>query len=950
MPVKVPKKKPSKKTDLFNLTEEITSGIGVGIYIVQNGKFVYISVPYKKMTSYSDSELLGKNSLEHVYPDDRAMVREKAIKSLKSKNPKSYEYRYVKKNGDIIWILEMTTSVKHEGRRAALGSFMDITERKKAEKELAASEQRLKNAQSHAHIGSWELDVNTQNIYWSEEMLRLFELDPASRALSFKEYLKVIHPDDAKRIRHLLPQSIADQKQYDDEYRIILRDGSVRWIYSQRAPVFDKSGKMIKYAGTAQDITERKKMEGMLRQSEERYRTVMEEIEEGYYEIDLQGNFTFVSDAICTTLGYSREELIGMNFKSYVPEELWKSAYKIWAKSYETGKAIKWFPLINIRKDGTRVNVEDYITPLRGKEGKIIGFKGITREITERERMEEAIRLSEEKYQALLEDMEEGYFELDLDGTFTFANDAQCRNIGYPREELIGKNHRQFQDEIFAQEMRQIFTELYRTGKPVRLLDVVIIKKDGGKIFNEVSVSLLHDNKGNPIGFKGISRNVTERRKMEEIIRQSEEKYRNILETMQESYFEVDLAGNLTYVNYVMHTNLGFTKEELIGKHYRVFTDETNVKKLYQIYNTIYKTGRPVRTADFEFTRKDGTKLLAETSASLIRDTNGKIIGFRGVSRDVTERRQLEEEIRQSEEKYRTIIDAMDEWYFEIDMKGNLVFVNDAVVRNVDYSLKELIGLNYTAFSKNEQAAEVYDMFAQIYETGEPIRGFPYELNRLDGSKSFFEVSIFPKKNQDDKIIGFRGVAQDITKRKLAEKKLNYMVTHDLLTNLPNRTLLTDRLKMAIAQAKRNDQKLAVMMLDLDNFKNVNDTLGHLVGDELLKEISSRLTGRLRQNDTISRLGGDEFIILLPAIETAQDAVEVAKIVLESFEQPFVCNGHEISTSISIGIAIYPDDCQDMDSLLKNSDMAMYYVKAHGRNGYHLFAHTNIDHAGQSVQ
>ena len=181
---------------------------------------------------------------------------------------------------------------------------------------------------------------------------------------------------------------------------------------------------------------------------------------------------------------------------------------------------------------------------------------------------------------------------------------------------------------------------------------------------------------------------------------------------------------------------------------------------------------------------------------------------------------------------------------------------------------------------------------------------------------------------------------------------MNYIATHDLLTGLPNRMLMMDRLKMAMAQAKRTDQKLALMMLDLDNFKTVNDSLGHMVGDELLKEIALRLSGRLRQNDTISRLGGDEFIILLSAIDQTEDAVEVAKIVLESFEQPFVFNDHVLSCTISIGIAIYPDDAQDTEVLLKNADAAMYYVKAHGRNGYHLFAlaNGNNDHAGQSVQ
>jgi diguanylate cyclase (GGDEF)-like protein/PAS domain S-box-containing protein len=563
-------------------------------------------------------------------------------------------------------------------------------------------------------------------------------------------------------------------------------------------------------------------IEETLRQSEERYRTVIEEIEEGYYEIDLKGNFTFVSVAICAILGYSREELIGMNYKVYIPEEQAKSAYETWSKAYQTGQIIKWHPLVNIRKDGTRIFVEDSISPLRNKEGKIIGFRGVTRDVTAREKMEEAIRKSEKKYRTILENMQEGYFELDLTGTVTFVNDAECRNIGYSREELIGMNHRQFQDKKTAKKIREIFTNIYSTGQPIRLLEVEIIRKDGTTGFNEISLSLIQDNEGKPIG-------------------------------------------------------------------------------------------------------------------------------FRGITRDITKRRQMEEAIRQSEEKYRTIINEMDEWCFEVDLAGNIVFVNDAVAdavaRSVGYTLEELIGINYRSFIKKEQTGELYKIFHQVYETGKPTKNLPYEFIRPDGTIIFFELSIFPKIDWEGKVSGFRGVGHDITERKRTEQKLNYIATHDMLTGLPNRILFMDRLKMALAQAKRrrNSQKLAVMMLDLDHFKQVNDTLGHMVGDQLLKEISLRLTGRLRQNDTISRLGGDEFIILLPTIESRKDAAEVADIILKAFHQPFTCDNNKIISNISIGIALYPDDGHDADSLLKNSDIAMYYVKAHGRNNYKLFANTNCD-------
>jgi diguanylate cyclase (GGDEF)-like protein len=250
-----------------------------------------------------------------------------------------------------------------------------------------------------------------------------------------------------------------------------------------------------------------------------------------------------------------------------------------------------------------------------------------------------------------------------------------------------------------------------------------------------------------------------------------------------------------------------------------------------------------------------------------------------------------------------------------------------------------------------EQAEEIFSLFHQVYQTRMPIKNYPYKFIWPDGEIAYTEISIFPMLDRNNKIFGFRAIGREITERKNAEDKLNYMATHDLLTGLPNRMLLMDRLKMATAQAKRNDHKLALMMLDLDNFKSVNDSLGHMIGDELLKEIATRLTGRLRQNDTLCRLGGDEFILLLPAIERNEDAMEVTKIVIESFEQPFTCGGHTIASTVSIGIAIYPDDAQDVDILMRNADVAMYYVKAHGRNGYHFFtAEINGNFAGQSVQ
>ncbi len=175
---------------------------------------------------------------------------------------------------------------------------------------------------------------------------------------------------------------------------------------------------------------------------------------------------------------------------------------------------------------------------------------------------------------------------------------------------------------------------------------------------------------------------------------------------------------------------------------------------------------------------------------------------------------------------------------------------------------------------------------------------------------------------------------QELAQRKQNEKKLAYMATHDILTNLPNRTLFNNDLTLAIAHAHRHQQRLAVMMLDLDYFKNVNDALGHSMGDKLLQGVGNRLKNMLRKSDIVARIGGDEFLLLLPEINQLKDATRIAQKILGAFQQPFMVNKHKISITISIGIAIYPTDGEDADTLISHADIAMYSVKRSGRNNY----------------
>ena len=231
-----------------------------------------------------------------------------------------------------------------------------------------------------------------------------------------------------------------------------------------------------------------------------------------------------------------------------------------------------------------------------------------------------------------------------------------------------------------------------------------------------------------------------------------------------------------------------------------------------------------------------------------------------------------------------------------------------------------------------EDIKGVFKAWNKVYRTGEPLRSYPFATVRRDGTQIFVENSVSPLRDKAGKIMGFRAVSRDVTQRKQFEQKLADMATHDSLTGLPNRTLLSDRLTMGLALSRRNGSRLAVMMLDLDKFKVINDSLGHAVGDQLLKSVAERLTSVTRKSDTVARIGGDEFVLVLPQIASPDNAAMLAQRILDIFQEPFLLDGRQLKITTSIGIAVYPDHGKEIEILLKNADNAMYQAKEQGRD------------------
>ena len=323
------------------------------------------------------------------------------------------------------------------------------------------------------------------------------------------------------------------------------------------------------------------------------------------------------------------------------------------------------------------------------------------------------------------------------------------------------------------------------------------------------------------------------------------------------------------------------------------------------------------------------------------------------------EKAQIQNRLAHSERLHRYMVDNSPDLIYILNLAGEFSFVNDSVTKLLGYDKADMIGKHYSEFIADEDRLKAEYLFNERRRASRSNRTIELGLkcNTSDPAKPFDvttcpielnSMGIYAVDSKDPKKLstyqGTYGVARDISSRKKAEKLITFQAYHDLLTKLPNRAMLHDRLDLAIRQAERSGETLIIMFLDLDRFKLINDSFGHVVGDQLLVEVADRLKREIRNGDTLARLGGDEFMLLLPQPTSREQAEKVAQKLIASLQRPFYLKGKEVYINISIGISVFPVDSSDINTLIKNADMAMYDVKATGKNGY-TFYDAKIEHA-----
>ncbi len=418
--------------------------------------------------------------------------------------------------------------------------------------------------------------------------------------------------------------------------------------------------------------------------------------------------------------------------------------------------------------------------------------------------------------------------------------------------------------------------------------------------------------------------------------RASETQIRLLLDSAGEGIYGIDEEGIITFANLRALEILGYVSEEFVGRngHFVVYPHDSDGQHASQdcpIYSS-FREGHSAHVEGAKFWRKDGSSLMTEYRAYPIRKGD-KVVGSVITFSDITERKQTESSL----ELARNIIENAHEAIMVTGLDGVIEQVNDAYVKISGFSRDEVLGLNIEVQRSEHHDARFYaEMWQEIDETGH-WDGEQWE-SRKNGEMFPKWLSINTVRDQSGNPIKYVHIFSDISSLKETERELEQLAYYDALTKLPNRVLFHDRLKQGISTAKRDGHKLATLLIDLDHFKYVNDTLGHDAGDRLLEIVAERLKTFVRDSDTVARLGGDEFIIILTEINRPQEASIIAQKIIDNLNAPIEVRGREVNIGASIGISTYPDDGDNGVLLVKNADLALYKAKDNGRNRYHYFS------------
>lgn len=776
---------------------------------------------------------------------------------------------------------------------------------------------------------------------------------------------RLLHPEDRSAVLPSVQKCIQTRSRLTRVYRLQKRDGSYAWFEDRLVPLLDENGDVFALQGIAREITESKRTEEALRTANERFELANSAVHSAIYEWDIGSDHIFWSSGLASVFGHENQE--AQDTDAWWVDHVHPADRPRVLAAFDEAIDKKADIVLEYRfrnVAGLYRWVLDRGRMVMDKSGRPHRIVGSILDITELKTAEDASRHNEARLQAIVNSEPECVKIVNPEGILLEMNPAGLRMIGASSpDQVIGKA---IMSLVHPEDLGS-FVDFHRSVLSGRsgVTEFRMMDLQGKVHWMESNSVPLRAASGEITAVLSVTREITERKQALEALAKSEERYRSLITQSCEGIFVFEPASKrIQEANSSFCDLLGYTEEELrdLTLYDIVAADKESVD--VNVQNAV-ESGKVV-IASRPYRRKNGCIIDVEIRASCILYGESQVILVNVT--DITDRKRaelLQSALYRVAEKTSTAQD-LSEFYRAIHgIVGELMYAANfyiALFNEADQTLSfpyfadefdpppppTSLGKGLTEYTLRTGVPQFVppERFRQLVEAGEVEAVGTDSLDwigvpLLTGDKTF-GVLVVQSYNQshryresDRDVLTF--VSQHIAsalERKRAEETIRHQAYHDGLTHLPNRMLFRDRFTQALARAHRNQELLAMLFLDLDRFKTINDTLGHVVGDRLLQLVADRLANCLREGDTVARLGGDEFMVMLTGLRQPEDVAKVARKLLHSVRPPFRIDGHELHVTTSIGISLYPYDGDNADILVKNADIALYRAKDAGRNNY----------------
>jgi len=876
-----------------------------------NGSIEYINPKFTELTGYTLAEAVGQNPRILKSGEMPAEEYRNLWRTIQTGEWRG-EFHNRKKNGALYWESASICPIRDAFGKPVhfVAVKEDITERKRMEAALRRSEERFRIAAEGTGICVYDADLATGKTVIDGSDLFLGGLR------TIDSWAGAVHPDDRERVMAAIERRRADRQGFQEEYRLVHPDGTVRYYADRGAPECD--GRWI---GTLRDITRSKRAE----EARARLAAIVLCSNDAIMSLDLHGVIETWNPAAEGLYGYSAEEILGHSAGELISPGRRADAVRNIA-SVLGGTYIPSLETEHQRKGGAMFPVSIMASPILNARGKVVGASAIVRDITEQKRGQEALMESENRFRALVQNSNDVITLIDPAGIILYDSPGVSELLGVSPERRLGCDAAQWVHPDDVSYIRMLHEELVRVPGARMRAQLRLRHADGSwRWCDSWATNLLEEP-----GVRALAtsfRDITELKGVETSLRDSEQRYRTLIEDASDIIFTVDLDGRFTSVNAIGEQISGYRRQELLCMNLQQLAAPESLAAIRHAIGARLRGETPM-ALEAELLARDGHRVAMEISGR-VQLRNGLAVGILCIARDISQRKRVE----RLEHNRREVLEMIAQ---NQPLDAVLGRVEETIEQYYPGAVARILLADGSATPR--RGLESQSAAAANYQghLAVPIRAGD---GQVLGQLEIFRPEPWQATESEQVLIDSKAKLASIAlEHRQLTNRLSYQAQHDPLTGLPNRALLEDRLRQAITLARRQAKMAAVLYVDLDRFKVINDTLGHDVGDRLLREVAKRLESTVRESDTLARPGGDEFVAVLSGIETVRAAEIVAERIMEALRDPFQLDGHELFASASVGLSLFPQDGEDAATLQKHADVAMYEAKNRGRNRFQRFA------------